>query len=167
MTNQQILNLEAEALNIPKQGALLDQQLLKEVANTALIQQNKLNAEIEHTVLVAQECKLRAEYDLTLKTVEKSEQEIQLLLQKTATERAQTQDIGVDENSMVGRQKFLLKKQADGFDRDAEQRVSDTFVKTWATRRTTDSATVADATNMLYDTAIGRAMNKLLAGINA
>ncbi len=153
IARQQILNLQAEALNIPKQGALLDQ--------------NRLNTITENTVLVAQECKLRAEFDLTMKGVDKAEQEIQLLLQKTATERAQTQDIGVDENSVIGRQRNLYKAQADGFQRDAEQRAADIFVKTWATRRTTDSGVVADGTNMLYDPAIGRVMNKLLSGIQA
>lgn len=136
-------------------------------AQKSLVDQQLLNAVTENTVLVAQECKLRAEYDATLEQKARTAAETSLINQKLLTERAQTQAVGVDQDSVVGRQKNLYKAQADGFSRDAEQKAADLLIRTWATRRTTDEGTVADATNMLNDATIGRAVNKMLAGISA
>lgn len=136
-------------------------------AQTALINQQKLNAITENTVLVAQECKLRAEYDLTLASILKANQETALLTQKVATERAQITSMGVDADSVLGRQKGLYVAQTNGFTRDAEQKAAKLLVDSWNVRRTTDEATVADAVNMLNDATVGRAVNKLLAGVGA
>jgi len=136
-------------------------------AQKSLVDQQLLNAVTENTVLVAQECKLRAEYDATMEQKARTAAETSLINQKLLTERAQTQAVGVDQDSVVGRQKNLYKAQADGFSRDAEQKAADLLIRTWATRRTTDEGTVADATNMLNDATIGRAVNKMLAGISA
>lgn len=136
-------------------------------AQTALINQQKANAILEGEVLVAQECKLRAEYDLTLGAVLKTAQETALLSQKTLTEKAQVTSLGVDDDSVVGKQKALYQAQTDGFTRDAEQKAAKVLVDTWNVRRTTDEATVADATNMLNDAAVGRAVTKLLSGVGA
>lgn len=142
-------------------------QAEKTKAEIALLDQQLLNAVTENTVLVAQECKLRAEYDATLEQKLRTAAETSLLNQKILTERAQTQAVGVDDNSVVGRQKKLYEAQTSGFTRDAEQKAADLLIKTWATRRTTDEATQANATNMLDDTAVGRAVTKLLNGIQA
>lgn len=133
----------------------------------ALATQQTANAVLEGKVLVAQECKLRAEFDLTTATITKTNGEIALLAQKTATEKAQVLGLGVDADSVVGRQKALYQAQADGFKRDAEQKVAKIMADTWAVRRTTDEATQANATNMLDDAAVGRAMQALLSGVNA
>lgn len=174
LINQQRTNLVAEALNIPKQGAMIDAQKDTQVsqkahveAQTLLVTQQKANAIIEGTVLTAQECKLRAEYDLTLATTLKSGQETALLTQKTATERAQITSMGVDADSVVGRQKALYLAQTNGFTRDAEQKAAKLMVDSWSVRRTTDDATSANTTNKLDDAAIGRAVDKLLSGVQA
>jgi hypothetical protein len=122
---------------------------------------------LQRQVVEATVCKLKAEFDLTVKTTTKTNQETLLLTQKTATEKAQILDIGVDANSVIGKQKALYQAQTDGFKRDAEQKAAKLLADTWSVRRTTDEGTVADGTNMLYDTAIGRAVNKLLAGVGA
>jgi hypothetical protein len=83
------------------------------------------------------------------------------------TEQAQVTALGVDENSVIGKQKALYTAQTNGFARDAEQKAAKLMSDTWAVRRTTDEATVADATNVLHDVAIGRAINKMLAGVGA
>ena len=153
MATQQVLNLAADKLLTDKKTLLTEQQ-------TA-------NAVIEGTVLVAQECKLRAEYDVLVNTNTKTTQEIALLAQKTATERAQILSLGVDDNSVVGKQKLLYAAQTAGFTRDAEQKAADIMVKTWNTRRMTDEATSANSTNKLDDAAVGRAVDKLLGGVNA
>ena len=90
-----------------------------------------------------------------------------LLGQKVQTEKAQTVALGVDDNSVIGRQKLLYKAQTDGFQRDAEQKTAKLLVDSWNVRRTTDEGTVADSTNMLNDATIGRAVKKLMAGVEA
>lgn len=160
LIQQQKSNAAAEALNIPKQGLVIDAQ------KTQLAQQTA-NAVIEGKVLTAQECKLRAEFDTIQAQTLKSNGEIALLAQKTLTERAQVTALGVDADSVVGKQKALYGAQTDGFKRDAEQKAAKVMTDTWSVRRTTDEDTEANTTNMLYDTAVGRAVNKLLAGVGA
>ena len=178
---QQTTNLIAEGQNIPKQGLLIDAnkaQVIQQTENlvstklqveaqTLLTNQQKANAVIEGTVLVAQECKLRAEFDLITSNTTKAAQETALLTQKVVTEKAQVTAIGVDDNSVLGKQKILYQAQTDGFKRDAEQKAAKLMVDTWNVRRTTDEGTVADSTNMLNDVAVGRAITKLLAGVQA
>ena len=151
--------LQQQATKIPWEIDLLK-------AQTSLVSQQALNAVTEGKVLESQICKLKAEYDLTMQQVLKSQAETQLLAQKVKTEIAQTDGTGVSENSVIGRQMILYKAQADGFQRDAEQKAAKIFSDTWNVRRTTDEGTVADATNKLDDVTIGKAMQKLLAGIN-
>jgi hypothetical protein len=178
---QQTTNLLAESLNIPKQGLLIDankaqvtqqtdnlvSQKAQVIAQTELVVQQKANAIIEGTVLVAQECKLRGEFDLIVANTVKAAQETALLTQKVATERAQVVAMGVDDNSVIGKQKILYQAQTDGFKRDAEQKAAKLMVDTWNVRRTTDEGTVADSVNNLNDAAVGRAVTKLLAGVQA
>lgn len=152
--------VEQQTLNLASQKAQIEQQ-------TSLAAQQTTNAATENTVLQAQKCKLDAEFDLLKSSTLKSAQEIALLSQKIATERAQTTELGVDLNSVLGRQKELYLAQTLGFTRDAEQKVAKVLVDSWNVRRTTDEATVADGTNMLNDVAVGRAVNKLLSGVGA
>jgi hypothetical protein len=163
--------LQANLTKIPAEIALLQ-------AQAALVGQQKLNAEVEYTVLVAQECKLRAEFDVLMESKLKTAQEVNLLAQKVATERAQIMSLGVDEDSVIGKQKLLYQAQTNGFTRDAEQKAAKLLVDTWNVRRTTDEGTIAgqpvDANgnpvgtdNGLGDGNVARAINKLLAGVGA
>lgn len=170
-------NLETQLL--AKQIQLADAALQKSAAElaqiqaqTLLINQQRLNAITENTVLIAQECKLRAEYTLITKTWVKTEEESALLIQKRVTEQAQTLSTGVEDNSVVGRQKLLYLAQTDGFKRDAEQKAAKLLIDTWNVRRTTDEATVAGpiaggVDNGLGDVNIARTITKLLNGIGA
>jgi hypothetical protein len=171
----------AKALNIPKEGALLDAQASKVTQETTnlvsqellidaekdLKVQQKLNAVTENLVLLATECKLKGEFDLLVKQILRTAEEILLLTQKTATEKAQTQAVGVDADSVVGKQKALYTAQTSGFARDAEQKVAKVLVDTWSVRRTTDEAVAANSTNKLDDATVGRAIDKLLTGVGA
>ena len=143
----------------------LEAQLLTE--QITLVHQQGLNAVTEGEVLTQQVCKLKAEYDLLILQKERVSAETALLTQKLATEKAQTVSLGVDVDSVVGRQKSLYLAQTNGFTRDAEQKVAKLMVDTWNVRRTTDEGTVADGTNMLSDAVVGRAVNKMLAGVGA
>jgi len=145
--------LQQEVILVQSQKALLDQQVLNAIA--------------ENDVQVAQKCLLQAQFDNTQATTLRVNAEVSLVNQKLLTEKAQTTTLGVDADSVIGRQKALYFAQTNGYSRDAEQKAADLMIKSWATRRTTDEGTVADATNMLYDAAVGRAVNKLLNGVGA
>ena len=157
--------LEKDQANLQAEKIKAEVELA--AAQKALVEQQVLNAVVENAVLLAQECKLKAEFDLIKEQVLKSAAETELLNQKLLTEKAQVTALGVDPDSVVGRQKALYAAQTNGYERDAEQKAADLMIKSWATRRTTDEATVADSTNMLYDQAVGRAVTKLLNGIGA
>ena len=137
-----------------------------------LVQNQKIGKEAELLqkqidIAVATECKLKAEYDLIILQKDRTSAETALLTQKLQTEKAQTMALGIDEDSVVGRQKNLYLAQTNGFTRDAEQKAAKIMVDTWNVRRTTDEATVADGTNLLNDVTIGRAINKMLSGVGA
>lgn len=149
------------------EAQLIQAQIEKVNAEIDLVKQQTANAVIEAEVLRAQKCKLDAEFDVLLQSKLKTAAEVTLLAQKTQTEKAQTVAVGVDADSVIGRQKALYAAQATGFERDAEQKVAKLMIDSWNVRRTTDEGTVADGTNMLYDPAVGRAVNKLLAGVGA
>ena len=149
------------------EAQLIQAQIEKVNAEIDLVKQQTANAVIEAEVLRAQKCKLDAEFDVLLQSKLKTATEVTLLAQKTQTEKAQTVAMGVDADSVIGRQKDLYAAQATGFERDAEQKAAKLMIDSWNVRRTTDEGTVADGTNMLNDAAVGRAINKLLAGVAA
>lgn len=160
------VKVTAETLNVPKQGLLIEANTAQVTAQKELAIQEKANAIIQGTVLVAQECKLRAEFDLTEQSTLKSAAETTLLTQKVITERAQVTGLGVDADSVVGRQKALYFAQTEGFKRDAEQKAAKLYIDVWSARRMTDDATQANTTNKLDEATTGSVMTKLLAGIN-
>lgn len=160
LVQQQKANALLDAANIPKQGQHLD-------AQTALVNQQKENAVQEKLNLVAQECLLKSQFDNTVATTLRVGKETDLMAQKIVTEKAQTTSLGVDADSVVGRQKGLYLAQTKGFDRDAEQKAASTLLQTWSTQRMTDDGVSANADNMLNDASLGRVVNKLLQGINA
>lgn len=155
----------ALAFLLAKQKTDLEAQLLQK--QIELTNQQRINAEVEMTVLQAQKCKLDAEFDLIKEQTLKGAAETALLTQKVVTERAQTLAVGVDADSVLGKQKALYQAQTDGFKRDAEQKAAKLMVDSWNVRRTTDEGTVADATNKLADTFVGNAVSKLLEGVGA
>lgn len=165
LASMQVVLQQATAFLLTKDKAANEAAMV--AAQIALLEQQRLNAIAEHAVLLAQKCKLDAEYDVLLEQKLKSAAENQLLVQKVITERAQVQAIGVDADSVIGKQKSLYQAQTDGFKRDAEQKAAKLMVDSWNIRRTTDEATVADQTNMLADSVVGRAVTKMLSGVGA
>lgn len=171
MVAQQTTNLVSEELAIDAKTALLTEQLQTEQARNYIHPTDPLlsgNFEQERRVLVGQKCKLDAEYELLQREELKSAAEIILLGQKNETEKAQVLALGVDADSVVGRQKALYVAQTNGFSRDAEQKAAKLMVDTWNVRKTTDpDAADINASNKLIDTNIGRAIEKLLTGVGA
>lgn len=166
--------LTKEALKIAADTAAVTQQTINLIsqkaqldAQTLLINEQKANAVLSGLNLIKEGCKLDAEFDVLMAQALKVAGETSLLSQKTATERAQTTTLGVDDNSVMGRQKLLYQAQTDGFKRSSENAAAKLMVDSWAVRRTTDEGTMADATNLLNDATIGRAVNKMLTGVGA
>ncbi|TXH17423.1 MAG: hypothetical protein E6R03_03980 [Hyphomicrobiaceae bacterium] len=173
LENQKALNLADDLLTQATQRLKIQQEtanLLSVKANieaeTALRGQQLTNAIQERLVMIAQECKLKADFDLAMANVTRTGHESTLLQQKVITERAQTQNIGVDENSVIGRQKTLYQRQSEGFLRDAEQKAAQILTGAWQVDRTAGEAS-ANSTNQLADAFVGRAIARLLAGAGA
>lgn len=166
-TDQETTNLVSQELLIDAQTAGQVQETLKTTEEVALVTQNKANAVIQGTVLTAQECKLRAEFDLLMAQVLKVGAEQGLLDQKKVTETAQTSGTGIGTGSVIAKQIALYTAQTDGFARDAEQKAAKIMADTWNVRRTTDEATEANVDNKLDDANIGAVIAKLKSGINA
>lgn len=162
---QRKLGLEAALLEVQLKIAEVELQKAAVELEIAQLQAQKIPAEIE--VLKGQKCKLDAEYDVLVGQKLKVVAETSLLNQKVATEKAQTVGASTDPDSVIGKQKQLFQAQADGFQRDAEQKATQILVSTWNARRTTDEGTEANAQNQLYDPSIGRVVSKLLGGVNA
>lgn len=149
----------AETEIVPKQGKLVDAQV-------AVADQQAINAEVEKRVLEGQVCKLAAEFDYTKQSVLKAAGEVTLLAQKTATEKAQIMSLGVDEDSVIGRQKKLYAAQTTGFARDAEQKAAGLYIDVWKTLRMTDNEWQANQTQGLDDATMGGVLQKLRQGIS-
>lgn len=162
--------INAEIAHIEAQTALVTQQVASEtLKNFIHATDPNLSGSIEQErrVLLAQKCKLDAEFDVLMLTKDKTLNESALLAQKVATERAQTISTGVDADSVIGTQKGLYTAQTKGFKRDAEQKAAKLLTDSWSVRRTTDeTGTQANATNKLDDATIGTVVNKMVAGID-
>ena len=177
----QTAQIQAETLNVTKQGLLITAQTDQSTAQAANIraetqnltkQAQLIDKQIETQTqqilnLKAEECVLKANYDIALSTNLQTVAQTTLVNQKVATEKAQTSGVGIEVNSVIGKQIALYNAQADGFKRDAEQKAAKMMIDSWNVRRTTDVGTVADATNQLNDANVGRAVQALLAGAGA
>jgi endo-beta-N-acetylglucosaminidase D len=147
LLKQQTTNLVAEALNIPKQGSLIDAQ--KDVAV-----QQKTNAITEGLVLTNQVAKVLAEKEL--------------LVQRKVTEQAQTDGTPIQSTSILGKQRDVLTNQANGFIRDSEQKAADIMIKGFSVVATTNDLEVADAgTYGVSPTNISAVLAKLKTGVGA
>lgn len=146
--------------NLTNQDLLVAKQILKTDAETA-------NTITQNDQILAEICLLKGQFDLVVVQKLQTTAQTSLVQQKLATEKAQTVETGVDDNSVIGKQKLLYAAQTDGFKRDAEQKAAKMLIDTWSVRRTTDDGTVADDTNLLNDATIGRAVTVVLAGVGA
>lgn len=163
-----------KAALVEAQIRLIEAQILKEgidkdlvAAQTKKVIQETANLVLEADNIIAQNCLLKAQYDLAMLNKLQTTAQTALIQQKIATEKAQVTETGVDDNSVIGRQKLLYKAQTDGFQRDAEQKLLKVLTDTWNVRRTTDEGTEANAQNQLYDPTIGRLVTKAITGVNA
>lgn len=119
-TKQQVTNMIAENANIIKQGTLLDAQNTLTNANASLTSAKTLTeAEQLEVVKYNHENMLPSQKGL--------------VDQKAKTEEAQIRSTvdGVAVTGAIGKRNDLLDKQADGFDRDAEQKAARAVMDMW------------------------------------
>lgn len=159
-TIQERSNMVQQGLQITAQTSLLGAQLnlagkqsLQVEAETAFTSQRTSNAVSE-----------KAQID---KNVLKTQNEIDLLSQKTKTEKAQILDTvdGAEVKGAVGAGITVQRLQAAGFSRDAEQKAAKLATDIWAIKKSTDpDATTVNGTG-LEDVNIQRIMFQLARGI--
>lgn len=158
LVEAQVRLADAQVRLVEKQIEKEDQEAALRAAQVAKINREILTMDISDNLLTAQVLLAQAQKIST-------DAQSALVIQKTNTEKAQTLAAGVDVDSVVGKQKALYQSQIDGFKRDAEQKAAKLLVDTWNVRRTTDEGTVADSTNRLNDSTVGKAVEKLLDGV--
>ena len=164
---QQILVAQAEVEKARAQVEVAKAEIEKVKLELEIMSLNKEKIPVEIAVLQAQKCKLDAEFDLTKEQTLKAGQEKALLAQKVVTEQAQVSAMGVDGDSVIGKQKRLYQAQTDGFQRDAEQKAAKVMADFWNVQRTTDEGIAPSDAAANTDVHIGRAINKLLQGVGA
>lgn len=167
LTQVEIEKAQAELELLNRQLPKIEAEIALLEAQTVLVTRQADNEILKGDVLRGEKCKLDAEFDVLMETKLKTAQETQLLTQKVATEKAQTSGIGVDDNSVIGKQKLLYTAQTKGFTRDAEQKAAKILVDSWNVRRTTDeTGTAASSVNKLDDATIGSVIGKMISGLN-
>lgn len=177
MLVEQKNKLIADTAIATKQLLVMDEQVSQAQTQTALIAQQKVNAVKELELMQKQVEKADADIELVeqqtantlnqnttiTKAQEKSDVEKELLAQKVETEKAQTEGTYLTTDGVLGANMTVLKKQAEGFDRNAEQKLAKMLIDSWTVRQTTDGAEVTY--NGLVDTEINKVLNQAKVGI--
>lgn len=151
--------LRAEMQKIPYEIQALQKQL--ELADKQIAQADK-QLELTQAQIQVQLKQL----DLMAEQLEQAKAQTAYYEQRTITEKAQTSAGVAATGSVIGTQVALMNKQADGYDRNAEQQAAQILANTWNVRRQTDEDTSANTTNKLDDSSVGAVISKLAAGIN-
>lgn len=152
LTTKQGTQVDKNVEVMTSQIQLQEAQKNKTDADTALVNQNKINTENQNTTITKQQAKLDAE--------------VAVLVQKKYTEEAQTLDTvnGTSVGGVLGKQIALYGAQTDGFARDAEQKLLKIMVDTWTVRQTTDGE---DAPSAGVDNpSIKQIVDKAFQGVN-
>jgi hypothetical protein len=184
----QIAKMEAETLYIQKQTLHMDDLILKTKEDVKLVTEQiagaiqgtvlavlqedvidgQIDGQLEATKMVIQQTvNALAENTSIIKGQLKTDSEIQILDQKYLTELAQVEDLiqGQPVTGILGRQAKLYENQAEGYIRDAEQKVAKIMSDVFLTRVTTDYD-LADAVDAgLSDVETKAVMDIVKAGI--
>lgn len=159
LTTAQEEQIRAEMQKIPYEIQALQKQL--ELADKQIAQADK-QLELTEAQIQVQLKQL----DLMAEQLEQAKAQTAYYEQRTITEKAQTSAGVAATGSVIGTQVALMNKQADGYDRNAEQQAAQILANTWNVRRQTDEDTSANTTNKLDDASVGAVIAKLAAGIN-
>ena len=158
LTTAQEDQIRAEMQKIPYEIQALQKQL--ELADKQIAQADK-QLELTEAQIQVQLKQL----DLMAEQLEQAKAQTAYYEQRTITEKAQTSAGVAATGSVIGTQVALMNKQADGYDRNAEQQAAQILANTWNVRRQTDEDTSANTTNKLDDASVGAVISKLAAGI--
>lgn len=151
-----IERIQAEIANMTRQSDILEKELEIKISSLALQDKQLLLADAELEIR-------RLELDVKRAEVEAAQAQAQLYAAKVLTENAQTMDTA-HANSVLGSNIAVLRAQAAGYARDAEQKAAKILVDAWNVQRNTNEAISANATNLLYDQSIGKAVAAMLRG---
>ena len=171
LTIQQKSNLEADGLNIPKQGKLLDAQViatlregdLKEkqillAEKDVLLRDKELSIKEQQLLLTAKELLLKAE------EIEVAKAQNKLYAQKVITEKAQVDSSVVGAGSVIDTNNKLLNAQADAYEKEqvikAVKLAMDTFITGY-----TNGDRWGNTANLQNDNTLGRLMERMGATI--
>ena len=169
LLKQADLDLKAKELEhkiqmMPLEVALTTAQIDKMQADTALAAKQLILAEKQISLSEKELLLKDKELLLKEKELELAEKQLQLSEQKIITEKAQTDPSVIQEGSVIDMNNKVLAAQVDGFKRDAEQKAANTLLQTWIVRLNNDAALTNNA-NMLTDKYVGRAVEKMMAGV--
>lgn len=151
-----IERIQAEIANMTRQSDILEKELEIKISSLALQDKQLLLADAELQVRAL-------ELDVKRAEVQAAQAQAQLYAAKVLTENAQTMD-AAHPNSVLGSNIAVLRAQAAGYARDAEQKAAKILVDAWNVQRNTDESIQANAANLLYDTSIGKAVGAMLRG---
>ena len=151
-----IERIQAEIANMTRQSDILEKELEIKISSLALQDKQILLADAELEVR-------KLELEVKRAEVESAQAQAQLYAAKVLTENAQTMD-AAHPNSVLGSNIAVLRAQAAGYARDAEQKAAKILVDAWNVQRNTDESIQANAANLLYDTSIGKAVSAMLRG---
>lgn len=150
-----------------EEKALLTQKILTEVQETLLVTANTAKTNSEKLRVDAETTLLGSKNNTEIATELKVDAETALLAEKQATEYAQTHDTalvgGLPVAGIVGAQTVLYERQADGFLRDAEQKLTKIITDQWSVQRSTDTGLTAPTE--FADTSINAIVAKAKTGI--
>lgn len=166
LTTAQEEQIRAEMQKVPLEMAQLTAQTNLVIKQTELADKQLAQADKQLELLDAQVQVQLKQLDLMAEQLEQAKAQTAYYEQRTITEKAQTSAGVAATGSVIGTQIALMNKQADGYDRNAEQQAAQILANTWNVRRQTDEDTQANTTNKLDDASVGAVISKLAAGIN-
>lgn len=158
--------IRAEMQKVPLEMAQITAQTNLIIKQTELADKQIAQADKQLELTQAQIQVQLKQLDLMAEQLEQAKAQTTYYEQRTITEKAQTQAGVAATGSVIGTQVALMNKQADGYDRNAEQQAAQILANTWNVRRQTDEDTQANTTNKLDDASVGAVISKLAAGIN-
>lgn len=158
--------IREEMKKIPEEIKQIQAQTQLVIKQTALADKQIEQADKQLELLDAQVQVQLKQLDLLKEQVEQAKQQSEYYKQRTITEKAQTDGSVIKTGSVIGTQVSLMGAQKDGYQRNAEQQATQILANTWNVRRQTDESTSANTTNHLDDASVGKAVQKLLSGIN-
>lgn len=166
LTGTQEDQIKDEMTQTPYKIQLLQQQVALAEKQVELADKQIAQADKQLDLLTAQIAVQEKQLDLMAEQLEQAKAQTEYYAQRTITEKAQTQAGVAASGSVIGTQVTLMNKQADGYDRNAEQQAAQILANTWNVRRQTDEDTSANTTNKLDDASVGAVITKLASGIN-